>query len=247
MVTAHLETNEVAAASQGLVCGVDLGSKQDYTAIMLLEVEKRLTDVERFKHLPLEAREHIIRNGQYKGQGVKRENHFVARIVKRLPLGTTYPDVVNYLKNVDRQLAARTGGDDVFYVVDATGLGQPVVDYLGREIEPARVKAVYITAGRDASFDKGELHVPKQELVSMLQVMIQTGRIHLPRTQEAMAMQDELSNFELKVRTTGTLELGALRTGTHDDLVNALGLAVFYWQNRRIPRHRIISMRRLGQ
>jgi hypothetical protein len=83
--------------------------------------------------------------------------------------------------------------------------------------------------------------MPKQELVSMLQVMIQTGRIHLPRTQEAAAMKDELLNFDLKVRNTGTLEMGALRTGTRDDLVNALGLGVFYWQSRPIRRVRFVS------
>jgi hypothetical protein len=75
----------------------------------------------------------------------------------------------------------------------------------------------------------------------MLLMMMQTGCIHLPQ-QEAVAMEDELANFNLKVRTTGTLEMGALRTGTHDDLVNALGLGVYYWQNRRVPRIRIISI-----
>ena len=39
-----------------------------------------------------------------------------------------------------------------------------------------------------AHFDHHEFHVPKQQLVSMLQVLMQTGRIHLPRTQEAKAM-----------------------------------------------------------
>ncbi len=146
-----------------------------------------------------------------------------------------------YLKNIDSQLTERTGGEDVFYVVDATGLGQPVVDYLTPELGRGHVKSVYITGGQEMHFDKHELHMPKQELVSMLQVMIQTGRIHLPRTQEAAAMKDELLNFDLKVRNTGTLEMGALRTGTRDDLVNALGLGVFYWQSRPIRRVRFVS------
>jgi hypothetical protein len=64
-------------------------------------------------------------------------------------------------------------------------------------------------------------------MVSMLVMMMQTGRIHLPKM-EAAAMEAELANFELKVRNTGTPEMGALRTGAHDDLVTALGLGVFY-------------------
>jgi len=55
-------------------------------------------------------------------------------------------------------------------------------------------------------------------------------------------LEDELQNFTLKVRNTGTLEMGALRTGTRDDVVNALGLGVFYWQFRPISRVRFISL-----
>ncbi len=234
---------ETAAAHQGLVCGIDLGSKHDYTAVILLEVEKRIKEGEAERlgiaHLSLTVREGIVSLGEYKGQRVRRENHFIARLVTRLPLGTTYPDVVSYLKNIDTQLAERTGGEDVFYVVDATGLGQPVVDYL-QELGRGKVKSVYITGGQEPHFDKHELHVPKPQLVSMLLMMMQTGRIHLPK-QEAADLQEELHNFNLKVRTTGTLELGALRTGKHDDLVNALGIAVFYWQSRRVPIIRFIT------
>lgn len=232
-----------AAARRGIVCGIDLGSKHDHTAIIVLEVEKRIKQGEderlRFTHLPLEAREQILLNGEYLGHKVTRENHFIARIVKRLPLGTTYPEVVRYLKNIDRQLAERTGGEDVFYVVDATGVGQPVVDYLTSELGRGHVKSVYITGGQETRTDGHELHVPKPQLVSMLLMMMQTGRIHLPK-QEAAAMEDELHNFTLKVRNTGTLEMGALRNGTHDDLVNALGLGVFYWQSRPIRRVRFV-------
>jgi len=114
-----------AALRQGIVCGIDLGSKHDYTAIIVLEVEKRIKEgkAERlgFTDLPLEAREQILRNGEYLGHKVRIENHFAARYVKRLPLGISYPEVVRKLKKIDRELAELTGGEDVFYVVDATG------------------------------------------------------------------------------------------------------------------------------
>lgn len=161
-----------AAVRQGIVCGIDLGSKHDYTAIIVLEVEKRIKHGEaerlRFQHLSPEAREHIIHHGEYLGQKVRRENHFTARHVKRLPLGVSYPEVVSYLKNIDRQLTERFKGEDVFYVVDATGVGQPIVDFLTLELGRGHVKSVYITGGHEPHFDKGELHVPKPQLVSML-------------------------------------------------------------------------------
>lgn len=35
-----------AALRQGIVCGIELGSKHDYTAIIVLEVEKRIKEGE---------------------------------------------------------------------------------------------------------------------------------------------------------------------------------------------------------
>jgi hypothetical protein len=84
-----MESLTEAAVRQGLVCGIDLGSKHDYTAVILLEVEKRIKEGEAerlgFTHLPLEAREQILRKGEYLGHKVRRENHFIARIVKGYP------------------------------------------------------------------------------------------------------------------------------------------------------------------
>ena len=62
-------------------------------------------------------------------------------------------------------------------------------------------------------------------MVSRLQVLLGTGRLHLPRTREAGALTDELLNYELRVDQNGHESFGALRTGTHDDLACALGLA----------------------
>jgi len=63
----------------------------------------------------------------------------------------------------------------------------------------------------------------------MLILLLQTGRIHLPKTADSKALEQELLNYELKMKTAGgTPEMGALRTGLHDDLVTALGLGVYF-------------------
>ena len=105
-----------------------------------------------------------------------------------------------------------------------------------RALDASLIFVIFSHLTGPAHFDHHEFHVPKQQLVSMLQVLMQTGKIHLPRTQEAKAVQEELLNFELKMRNTSQPEMGALKVGTHDDLVCSLGLAVFYWEKRRIPR-----------
>jgi len=60
---------------------------------------------------------------------------------------------------------------------------------------------------------------------------------HLPNTRDSKAMQEELLQYSLKMRCAGQPELGALKTGQHDDLVTSCLLAV-HWltQRRTTPR-----------
>jgi hypothetical protein len=73
--------------------------------------------------------------------------------------------------------------------------------------------------------EHGELRLPKALLVSRLQVLLQSGRIHLPQTQEAAALVDELLAYEIRVDEAAQATFGAFRVGAHDDLATALGLA----------------------
>lgn len=54
---------------------------------------------------------------------------------------------------------------------------------------------------------------------------MQSERIKLPRTAEADALTHELLNYEIKIDQNANDSYGAFKTGTHDDLVTALGLA----------------------
>lgn len=72
-------------------------------------------------------------------------------------------------------------------------------------------------------------------MVSMLQVFLQTGRIHLPKMAEAEALKEELLNYEIRISDGGRDTYGAFRTGSHDDLVSALGIAIFFNENRVVP------------
>ena len=142
------------------------------------------------------------------------------RFLQRLPLGTSYPDVARRLVEIGEKLA----GHDITFFVDATGVGQPVLDIL-RERGLENVVAVYLTGGLKARRRGSDLMLPKALLVSRLQVLLQGRRIRLPKTREARALVEELQNFEIRVSRDGVDKYGAFRTGTHDDLVVALGLA----------------------
>ncbi len=187
--------------------GVDIGQKLDPTALVVMEVQRRGYTEEAGPRGPLR------RGG---------ETHFVARAVQRLALGTTYPAVAARLAAVDHNLRGR--GLWPRFWVDATGVGQPVVDLLaaaGLDLTP-----VYLTGSDQATTgERGELRLGKAVLVSRLQVLLQSAQVHLPATAEAGILAQELLNYEIRVNENAAAQFGAFRVGSHDDLATALGLA----------------------
>lgn len=183
--------------------GVDVGKQRDPTAVCVAEGEWR----------------------QVEG---RIESHFSIRHLERLRLGTPYPEVVERIARITDQVRARTGKRPTVFV-DSTGVGGPVVDLLRERVQGGEVVPVTFMAGdqRTESWQGDHLRVSlgKSLMVSRLQAMLGSGRLHLPRTKEAGALTRELLTFELRVDQSGHETSGAFRTGTHDDLVCALGLA----------------------
>ncbi len=184
--------------------GVDLGQKRDPTAVCVAEVDRR----------------------QVEG---RRETHFLIRHLERLPLGTRYPKVAERIGDLAGRVREKAGTTPTVYV-DATGVGQPVVDLLLEQVHGSSVVPVYFTHGdRRTETTEGStsrVSLGKAHLVSRLQALLQTGRLHLPRTEEAGVLTEELVNYEIRVDERANDRYGAFRVGTHDDLVTALGLAV---------------------
>jgi hypothetical protein len=184
----------------GSVCiGIDIGQKHDPTAIAVVEIEVR--------------------------QGTGRaEDYHLVRHLERLPLGTSYPAVAQRVAAVLAQVRARSR-QTVRCYIDATGVGQPVVDTL----RAAGVKAtpVYFTHGdRRTVQEDSSVSLGKAWLVSRLQVLLQSGRLLLPKTSEAEVLARELLDYEIRVDEKANDTYGAFKVGTHDDLVTAVGLAV---------------------
>jgi hypothetical protein len=161
--------------------------------------------------------------------GQPNESHYLIRYLERLPLGTPYPEVSRRIGGICRQVKRRTGRRPLLYV-DATGVGQPIVDLLDASaLEAQRVWAVYFTSGnRRREFPyENKVTLGKAFLVNRLQILLQHQRIHLPAGhKEAGPLVQELLNYEIRVGENASAKFGAFRTGTHDDLVTALGLAV---------------------
>ena len=119
---------------------------------------------------------------------------------------------------------------EVYLALDATGVGAPVVDLIrAGQREDVHVTAVTITAGDkcpDSPLQRHAISMAKNWMVSRLQALLQSRRLAMPQTDEARELARELLDFEVRVGRDAHVESGAFKTGTHDDLVTALGLAV---------------------
>jgi Terminase RNaseH-like domain len=182
-----------------VLIGVDVGQKRDPTAVCVAEPEIRRI------------------NG-------REEIHFLVRHLERLPLGTPYPAVADRVAEVVATVRNRSR-DTLRLYVDATGVGQPLIDLLASR--GLTVVATYFTHGdQRTQVDSRTVRLGKAYLVSRLQMLLQSARVHLPRTAEAEALAAELMDYEIRVDENANDKYGAFKTGAHDDLVTALGLAV---------------------
>jgi hypothetical protein len=187
--------------------GVDVGQRIDPTAVAVAQEEKR--------------------------PGVKDDEvHYLIRHLERLPLGTSYPDVAKRLvaivEGVHQQLeytAVQAAYTPPRLYIDATGVGTPVVDTLRAAGIRAKVVAVYFTHGDRRTNQGSQITLGKAWLVSRLQALLQSGRLHLPKTREAEVLAKELLDYEIHVDEKANDTYGAFKVGTHDDLVTAVGLA----------------------
>jgi hypothetical protein len=206
--------------------GVDVGQKIDPTAIVVCEVS---------------ARDSGRREGGYVGRnyvdGVRavRETVYTARLIERLPLGTSYPDVARRIVTIVEGVVGRVSWGQrppsCRLWIDATGVGQPVVDIVKAELRGSRhasAASVYpMTFTYGDTYDKRTGRLGKAYLVSNLQALLQTGPIKLPPNHpDAEAMARELKDYQIKVDQDGADTYGAFKVGSHDDLATALGLAV---------------------
>ena len=197
--------------------GLDLGQARDYTALAVLERrpidDGRMTIDE--SHLDTNNRHSSINNRQ----------SYHCRHLERLPLGTLYPQVV---ERVQVLLSTPPLCDGCTLCVDATGVGKPVVDMLIQAGLP--VCAVTITGGDTVSHAGAGDHwrVPKRELVSTLQVLLQSERLKFAQSLPlAHTLVQELLTFQVKLTMPANEIFGTWREGAHDDLVLALALAAW--------------------
>lgn len=84
--------------------------------------------------------------------------------------------------------------------LNATGIGAPVVDLILRQQITARVWDVYFNHGdRRIVVGHREIKLGKALVVTRLQTLLQAHRIHLPESEEARILAEELLEYKVKV------------------------------------------------
>ena len=196
--------------------GLDIGQMTDPTALAVLE------------------REVLDR-------GTRVEGRFLLRYLERVPLMTPYPVMV---EGVRQRLQAL--GEPCQLIVDATGVGRPVLDlfrgYDSRILPDAWQEqaailrrpfipiGITITNGERVSSERfDEWHVPKRLLIMGMQVAMQQGRLLVANAlPEGPTFVKELQNFTWRPTKTNEDSYAAHRDGQHDDIILATAIGIWY-------------------
>jgi hypothetical protein len=154
------------------------------------------------------------------------------RHLQRFPLGTPYPTIVAQVAAMKQHPLLKSAP----VVVDQTGVGRAVVDQMRRTPSMGWIVPITITAGQSVtpSEDHG-YHVPKKELVTCLQLLLQEHRLAVASgLPDVDVLLRELQNFRVKITLAANETFGAWREGDHDDLVLAVALTCWH-AGRRTP------------
>jgi hypothetical protein len=204
--------------------GLDLGQAADYTALCVLEKVTAAAPVLK------------MMQGYKPGPGAEVKASYHLRHLERPKLGTPYPEIVDRTRQVLEALPKV----ETCLIIDATGCGRPVFDmFKQQKLNPV---GITIHGGGTVTRAGGLLNVPKRDLVGVLQVLFQSGRLKVAEDlPDAKTFIDELLNFKVKINTkTAHDSYEAWRENINDDLVLAVSLAAWYEEKQR-PAARTVT------
>lgn len=230
--------------------GLDLGQSQDYTALTVVEepvwvpsgalepwgwagqmkiVEGGWVSPSSLSNWQLEE---VLSVNYHDGR--PPEVPLSLRHLERFELGTRYPAIIDRIRGLLSSGALRD--KRVALLVDKTGVGASVVDSIVRAgLSPI---AVTIHGGSSVTRDEHGYRVPKRDLVSAVQVLLQNGRLKIAEGLPlAETLRSELLNFRMKIDPkTAHDSYEHWREADHDDLVLAAAMACWFrqWFNTHI-------------
>jgi hypothetical protein len=188
------------------VVGVDIGKDRNHTAVVVLERKWYQASTNKFIASAGRAFE-----GEYRYRVVAAE---------RCALGTPYDIVVDWLK----RLLDRYVPNVNYIVVDATGGGNPVMDFLRKANLGASLIGTVVTPTQatpgSGKTSNGYYTLSRSELLTGLQIAIHSRRFTIDRRL--------CREFDALARELVHLRLEGKHPGVQDDLAFALALAIWW-------------------
>jgi hypothetical protein len=152
---------------------------------------------------------------------------YAVRHLKRWPPGTPYQAIT---ADVGRTLLTpELCGCHL--IIDRTGVGRTVSALF--DDAAGSVRSVIVSAGHAVTCgEDGSVHVPKKELVAVLQVLLQGRRLQVAsRLPLAETLVREMESFKATITAASSGPDLSWRERAHDDLV--LAVAVAAWDGER--------------
>jgi hypothetical protein len=246
--------------------GLDLGQARDYSALAIIEEQLFVGEAWADEVLHRQDYERGLSPGwispadlsPYQAGLALRLSHqfgrpaevpLAVRHLERFELGTKYTDVVERVASLVRSDPLRRV--PAVLLVDKTGVGASVLD----SFTHTKIGAVAITlhGGSDVSRDsqRAGFRVPKRDLVTVSQVLLQNGRLKVAATlPEAETLRRELLNFRMKINPqTAHDSYEHWREGDHDDLVLSVSMGAWFrqWWNRYVDPALARRLKRTGE
>jgi hypothetical protein len=183
--------------------GLDLGQAKDYSAIAIAERRTDLTgEVDHVTYLE------------------QTNTRILVTHLERIPLRTSYSDVVARVRRVTQ----RYKGHRLEIVMDATGVGAAVKDMLNQARLSVTIYGVTITGGERTTISYGGYHVPRQDLLANLRVLLEKDMLDLE------VPGDMRQLLESEFNSWG-------RRSAHNDLIFAIALACWKAGGQPIVPH----------
>lgn len=183
--------------------GLDIGKRQDHTAIVVLELRWAYG-----------SKDNIT-------QKIPEHPTLVLRYATRLALDTETTQIPQLVRETLQRFAPRYGEPSRIdkLLIDATGIGHTVVELIRQNQTKAQIQPVMLTNGHvERHLKDGYLSLPRPDMLNSLKMVFELGNIKMePSAPGFVDMERELIQFQ----PSGDQQ-------EHDDLVMALAMAV--WQ-----------------
>jgi hypothetical protein len=165
------------------------------------------------------------------GPEEKRVARYRCRGLKRWPLGTSYPKILAAVADMIRDSPLRGG----VLILGTTVVGRPVAELFHQAKLGVQIDSVVVNAGHEETDFAGEHRVPKVNLISGVQLLLQSRQLHFAQgMSETPVLLKELLNYRFKAPPAPN-EIYDPRDGQHDDLVLALALGCWWGEKRKLP------------